>query len=313
MTLLATAAGHARTVWAEVGWGMPAEPPCRPFRVTLQDPVMGPVVLSGRFGDVPGTDTVVVIVPGITGTATSRYCIPAAWAAHRAGFAHLRIGMRGTDRTGEDIWHGGLTEDLRAACASTELARFDRILLFGYSVGGHVSLRAAVERIDPRLCAVAAVCPPLDLDRGTSIFDQLAQRPYRDHILGALDEIYAATAARRPLPVPLAEVRRARSSRERDALAIAPRFGFASAEAYYEAASVGPLLDRLAIPALCVAALHDPIVPPRAIAPSLAAARRAIDVRWVPGGHLAFPASLDLGFCDRPGIAPQVVSWLARA
>ena len=312
MSLLATAAGHARTVWAELGWSPSAEPPCEPFAATIHDPVMGDVKLAGRFGDAP-SDTLVVIVPGLTGTAAARYCIPAAWAARRAGFAHLRIGMRGTDRTGEDIWHGGLTDDLRAACASPRLAHFTRILLLGYSVGGHVALRAAVERVDPRICAVAAICPPLDLDLGTTIFDEPAQRIYRNRILGALDEIYAATTARKPLPVPLADVRRARSSRERDALAIAPRFGFTSAEDYYWHASVAPLLPRLAVPALCVAALHDPIVPPRAIAPALGAARRAIDVCWAPGGHLAFPASLDLGFGDRPGIAPQVVSWLARA
>ena len=287
-SLLASAAGHARTVWAEIGWCNAAEPPSVPFTATLHDPVMGEVRLAGRFGDAPSS-TLVVIVPGLTGTAAARYCIPAAWAAQRAGFAHLRIGMRGTDRTGEDIWHGGLTDDLRAACASPRLARFTRILLLGYSVGGHVALRAAIERVDPRICAVAAVCPPLDLELGTQIFDEPAQRIYRDCILAALDEIYAATAARKPLPVPLAEVRRARSSRERDALAIAPRFGFTSAEDYYWHASVAPILPRLAMPALCVAALHDPIVPPRAIAPSLAAARRTITTRWFPGGHLAFP------------------------
>ena len=47
------------------------------------------------------------------------------------------------DGRGEDFYHAGLTVDLEAAIASPELARYQRILILGYSLGGHVVLRYA--------------------------------------------------------------------------------------------------------------------------------------------------------------------------
>jgi predicted alpha/beta-fold hydrolase len=289
------AAGHVRTALAELRGTLapPPGPPATAFEVVLHDPVMGDVRLRGLFGGPRDSDTIVVITPGLTGTATSWYCAHAAWAVERAGFAHLRIGMRGTDRSGEDIWHGGLTDDLRATLGHAALARFARILLIGYSVGGHVSLCAAAEQIDQRVRAVTAICPPLDLELGTVFFDQPERRPYRIAINAALNEIYAATAQRRSLPVSLARVRAARSSRERDALAIAPRFGFRSAEDYYTRASVAPRLSTIRVPTLIVAGLDDPVVPPRAIAPAIASAGRAVTVHWRRGGHIAFPEPVE--------------------
>jgi uncharacterized protein len=55
------------------------------------------------------------------------------------------------------------------------VARYRRIFLLGYSVGGHVALRAAIECKDPRLCAAAAICPPLDLNAATKAFDHPAR------------------------------------------------------------------------------------------------------------------------------------------
>ncbi len=301
--LLRRAAGHARTIWSEVRPARSRPVAARPVEVFADDPVMGRVRLSGLFGDVAGATTVVIIVPGITGTAWSPYCARAAGAARRAGCAHLRIGMRGTDKSGEDLWHGGLSDDVHAAIAMPELRRFARVVLLGYSVGGHVALRAAAEPIDSRVGAVAALCPPLDLDLGTRLFDEIERRIYRRHILACLDDIYAATAARRSLPVPPEVVRAATSSRERDALAIAPRFGFRSAEDYYARASAAPRLPHLRVPALVVATREDPIVPPRAIVPALAAAGSAVETRWIHGGHLAF----DLRTED------EVIDWLERA
>ena len=86
--------------------------------------------------------------------------IRGAAAAEMAGLSCLRMNLRGSDRMGEDYYHGGLTVDLHAALASSEAQRYRRIYLLGYSLGGHVVLRLATEPADPRLVAVAAVCAP---------------------------------------------------------------------------------------------------------------------------------------------------------
>ncbi len=283
----------------------------RPLRTWLDDPVMGRVQLSGQLREVPGADTLVLIVHGLSGNAEDAYCLTAARAATTAGYSSLRLSLRGSDLSGEDILHGAITEDLWAALRHPELASYRHVLLLGYSVGGHVVLRAAAERTDPRLRAAAAICPPLDLGAATVAFDEPWVRPYRLAIFARLDRIYAATAARRSLPVPVEVVRRARSCSERDSLTVVPRFGFASAEDYYARCSVAPLLHRLALPSLLVASRFDPIIPEHSLRGPLAEASPALTVRWVEdGGHIHFPSKLDLGLGGPAGLEPQVLHWL---
>jgi uncharacterized protein len=274
---------------------------------------MGPVRLTGLLSEVTGAETIVLIVHGLSGNAMSPYCASAAQAAAQAGFSCLRLSLRGADYSGEDIFHGGITQDLWAALAAPAIARYKHVLLLGYSVGGHIALRAAIEQADARLRAVAAICPPLDLHHATIAFDRPARRPYRLHIFRGLNKAYAATARRGRVHVPPAVVARARSCRERDALTVVIRFGFRSAEDYYEQESVAPRLHALRIPSLVVASRHDPLVPAETVIPALAGASRALSTLWVePGGHVYFPKRLNLGQPGPLGLEHQAIRWLSQ-
>src|SRR5262249_43996995 len=157
---------------------------------------MGTVRLTGLLSETPGTDTLVLIVHGLSGNALSPYCARAAFAAAQVGYSSLRLSLRGADYSGEDIFHGGTTEDLGAALRAPEIFRYSRVLLLGYSVGGHIALRAAIDRIDSRMRAVCAICPPLDLQAATAAFDRPERRHYRRYIFRDLNRAYAAAAAR---------------------------------------------------------------------------------------------------------------------
>ncbi|MFL6275464.1 MAG: alpha/beta fold hydrolase [Blastocatellia bacterium] len=291
----------------------PVSSKARGFQTHVADPAMGSVRLTGLLSEVEGADTIVLIVHGLSGNALSPYCASAAQAAAQAGFSSLRLSLRGADFSGEDILHGGIIQDLWAALAAPEVARYRHVLLLGYSVGGHIALRAAVEQADPRLRAVAAICPPLDLHQATKAFDHPAQRPYRLHIFRGLNKAYAAAAGRGRVQIPPAIVARARSCRERDALTVVVRFGFRSAEDYYERESVAPRLHRLRVPSLIVQSRQDPLVPPETVIPAIAGASRALSAIWVePGGHVYFPKRLDLGQGGPLGLEHQVISWLGK-
>jgi len=274
-----------------------------PFRLAVPDEKYGEVLLSGRLHHAP-SDALLVVVHGLGGDVRSHYVLEAARAADAAGIASLRINLRGSDRTGEDIYHAAITTDLHATLASPELARYERILLLGYSLGGHIVLRAATESaIDPRVSAIAAVCPPLDLQIGARAIDHPSRVLYRRHVLSAIKEIYEKVAARRPVPLPLPEMRRIATIRDWDELIVAPRFGFDDALHYYGESSVAPRLSSIAIPSLVVAAEHDPMVPAETLRPALSGAREPLFVRWIDkGGHVGFPAEL--------GLESQVVDWL---
>jgi predicted alpha/beta-fold hydrolase len=219
--------------------------------------------------------------------------------------------MRGADFSGEDIFHGGTTEDLRAALSAPDIARYRRILLLGYSVGGHIVLRAAIDEVDPRVQAAAAICPPLDLDAATVAFDHPSRRPYRRPIFRDLNRAYRAAAARGRVHVAPSRVERARSSRERDSLTVVVRFGFRGIEEYYEHESVAPRLHRLRVPALVVANVHDPIVPPETLTPALRNASSKLSTIWTDrGGHVYFPSNLHLRQPAPLGLESQVIHWL---
>ena len=289
----------------------PHAPPSRPFRTSLPDPSLGKVRLSGILSEIEGSDTLVLIVHGLSGNALSPYCTYAARAVARAGFSSLRLSMRGADFSGEDIFHGGTTEDLRAALSAPEIARYRRILLLGYSVGGHIVLRAAIDEVDPRVQAAAAICPPLDLDTATVAFDHPSRRPYQRPIFRDLNRAYRAAAVRGRVPIAPWRVERARSSRERDSLTVVVRFGFRSIKEYYERESVAPRLHRLRMPALVVANVHDPIVPPATLTPALRKASSALSTIWTNrGGHVYFPSYLHLRQPAPPGLESQVIHWL---
>ena len=289
----------------------PASPQAREFRAVLKDPAVGPVRLTGLLSEVVGSETIILIVHGLSGNAMSPYCASAAQAAAQAGLSSLRLSLRGADYSGEDILHGGITQDLWAALVAPEIARYKHVLLLGYSVGGHIALRAAVEQADPRLRAVAAICPPLDLCHATTAFDHPARWPYRLHIFRSLNKAYAATSKRGRVHVPPAVVARALSGRERDSLTVVIRFGFRSAEDYYERESVAPRLHRLEIPSLVIMNRHDPLVPAETVIPAIAGAARALSAIWVePGGHVYFPKRLDLGQLGPLGLEHQVIRWL---
>lgn len=293
--------------------GPPATGPSERWSVDLDDPQVGTVRLTGRLRRASGSSTILVLVHGLGGSSESSYMLRTADAAESFGLSTLRLSLRGADGRGEDLYHGGLSGDLASVLGSPELAPYARVLLFGFSLGGHLSLRFATEAGDPRLGAVAAACAPLDLERSVAAIDRPVGWLYRRYVLAGLSRMYAEVSARREMPLAPDAARRIRTLREWDRRTVVPRFGFAGAGDYYARASVAGRTDRLRVPALLVAAEDDPMVMPDAVHPGLGRASDHLCVRWVRhGGHLAFPAGLDLGEDAPRGLAGQAIGWLAR-
>lgn len=293
----------------------PGAPPHEPFRLAVEDPTVGPLVLSGALHAPPAARTLLVALHGLGGSAESSYMRLFAAAAVAAGHACLRLNHRGAERAAQDYYHAGLTVDLESVLGAGELARFDRVAVVGFSLGGHVALRYAAERpgrTDPRLAGVAAVCAPLDLDRGATALDSPAAWLYRRYILPGLQQHLDAVEKLRPVPADRARRARVRGIREWDDLVVAPRWGFASAEDYYARASVAPILDRIALPSWIVESENDPMVPVWTLTNALARVSATTEVTWTPrGGHVGMPADLDLGRPGPKGLHAQLLSWIA--
>jgi len=279
----------------------------------VEDPHRGTLRLTGRLSLADSAEGLVVLLHGLGGCAESSYLTQGAQACIAAGLSCLRLNLRGADRQGEDVYHAGLTADLRAAVTSSVARSHGAVWVIGYSMGGHIALRMAVEDDDSLVRAVAAICPPIDLFATARLLDSPSRWPYRAYLLRQLTEIYSEVARRHDDGPSVEEVAAVRSFVEFDGLVVAPRYGFRNARDYYRRASVGPLLSRLRVQTLIVGATEDPMVPTESLSEVLESQPRNLRVAWSSrGGHLAFPRSLKLDRGARAHNAAQIDEWPQR-
>jgi predicted alpha/beta-fold hydrolase len=133
-------------------------------------------------------------------------------------------------------------------------------------------------------------------------------------VLAGLKEIYENVARRRPVPTPIAEVRRIRKIRDWDDRVVAPRYGFRDAEHYYRSVSVAPRFEAIPLRSLVIFAKNDPMVPASAVSATAERSGPRTQVKWVErGGHMAFPSDLDLACGGALGLEGQIMSWFRRA
>lgn len=229
-----------------------------------------------------------------------------------AGFGVWRLNLRGAG-PGRELATGtyaaACNSDLLPVLAQLRQQAAGRPLAaVGLSLGGTVLLNALLAQLQG-LDAVACVSSPLDLAASSRRIDAPRNRLYRRVLLaGLIRQTLADAAAPQQLP-PLDTIRAF------DAAVTAPRWGHASVEHYYAAASpLEPLLaaagDQALPPLLILHAADDPWVP-AAAAQELARQRagNGAGLRVLltdRGGHNGFH-----GCRDRQGPSPAA-SWADR-
>lgn len=313
--------GHVRTVLpAALGW-LPrtAGRHARQLSIPVTDERFGATALGATLHDPDGSTRVVVLVHGLGGNRSAGYVRHAARRLRRHGFATLALDLRGADRRGGGFYHVAQHEDLLAACRAPELRGYAEVFVLGFSMGGHVAVHFAASGEEPRLRGTAALCTPLDLGAMQRHIDGHVHVAYRRYVLRGLKRIYAAVARRHDdVPTANAAVQRCRTFHEWDRLTIAPRYGFASPEAFYEANSAAACLPRLRSDVVLVLARNDPIVPPQLTTAAIANAPAGrLHVRVLRrGGHLQFGGGQRLGLPEAGdgSITDQLARhWLWRS
>jgi predicted alpha/beta-fold hydrolase len=308
-----TVLGHVATVTGFARGALQPDPAPdgTPFLEAIEDPRVGAIPIQGEIAS-SESKSLVVIVHGLGGDITSPYAVRAARSAIASGHAALRVNMRGANGDGSDLYHAGLGGDLAQILASPKLARYERIALIGYSMGGHIVLRHAADGPhDPRLVGVVAVCPPIDLERGTRAIQRVDRRPYQAYILRHLRRQLEEVRARHPGRVSDVDVAAIRTIRDWDELVICPRFGFRGLDAYYGEETVGPSLAKLSVRTLMVVADRDPMIAIDTVEPWIARVSDAVTVvRKQRGGHVAFPR--DVGLLESRGgpMEQEILRWI---
>lgn len=260
------------------------------------------VLCCGHFHPAPDVSSrlTLVLVHGLEGSAESRYMTGIAARGWNAGCNVVRMNMRncgGTDHLTPTLYNSALSGDV-GAVIDHYAHRFDlgRVALVGYSMGGNLVLKLAGEwgRRAP-LCAVAAVCPSMDLAVSADALHQPSNRIYEWHFLRRLMQRYRRKAALFPGRYQVEGIGPVRSIREFDDKIVARYCGFRDADDYYFRAAAARVVDRIAVPTFVLNALDDPFIrlteDTRA---RIAANPKIAFVETEHGGHCAY-------LCGLPG------------
>ena len=240
----------------------------------------------------------IVLWHGIEGSSASIYMVAIADKAFRAGFNVVRVNLRncgGTEHLTPTLYHGGLSEDVRAVVSELiECDGLPRLFLIGYSLGGNLVLKLAGEYGDDpplEIMGLCAVSPSVDLAVTADIINQPSNWIYQQDFLRRLRRRVLTKKKLYPELYDVSEINLVRTIRDFDDRFTAVAHGFASADDYYDKASSIHLIDRIRIPTLIIHAQDDPFIPFTPLEHSSVWANPYILlIATENGGHVAFVA-----------------------
>lgn len=233
-----------------------AEPPSTPLIITLPDNDR----LSCQVSTPPEwkpDQTTIVVVHGLGGSHRSVYMIRLARKFYQQGCRVVRVNFRGCG-SGEGLnsrpYYGGNSDDIweviRALKASTPHSPLN---LIGFSLGGSAILKMAGEKEEQAsqfVNRMIAICPPLDLAHTLSLFSQGINRFYHNYYLKNVLE------QTKPWTTNL----NITSAFDFDQRVVAPHWGYAGAQDYYQRCSAVRFIPRLRIPCEILLSNDDPFV-----------------------------------------------------
>ena len=233
---------------------------------------------------------------GIEGSTASNYMQATAEKGFRAGFNIVRVNFRncgGTEHLTSTIYHGGLSDDLKAVVKELiEQEHIRRMLLVGFSLGGNLVLKLAGEYGEEppeEILGVCAVSPSIDLSASADLIMKPSNWLYQRDFVRRLKKRIRTNHKLYPELFDLSGLAGARTIKEFDNRFTARAHGFVDADDYYHRSSSLRVMDRIRIPTLIIHAEDDPFIPFAPLRdPAVANNPYILLVDPKQGGHVAF-------------------------
>jgi uncharacterized protein len=185
----------------------------------------------------------------------------------RAGMNVVRMNQRtcgGTDHLAPTLYHSGRSADIMAVASSLiENDGISRLGLCGFSMGGNLVLKTAGEwggNGPQEFCAVAAICPAMDLAASADALHSAVNRPYEQYFLWKLKARMRNKARCFPGRYDLSRLRGLKSLREFDDQVTAFYCGFEGAGDYYARSAAANVVHQISVPAYILYARNDPFI-----------------------------------------------------
>lgn len=248
-----------------------------------------------------GSDPLVLVVHGLSGSSDSHYVLGLQAALSARGWGSVALNCRGASRQNNlpRAYHAGSSDDLRLALQHMQ-QRFPAapLAVVGYSLGGNMTLKLLGEEGEalPVFAGVAVSVPlllPLCADR----MDQGISRIYRQHFITTL---VAHWEEKRQHLERAGNAAAARQLRERlargpfqsfwqfDNELVAPLHGFSDVHDYYHRSSARQFLRGIDIPTLVIQSADDPLMSPKVLPDAAELSPRVHFELCRQGGHVGF-------------------------
>jgi predicted alpha/beta-fold hydrolase len=258
---------------------------------------------------------------GIEGSTASNYMLATAEKGFRAGFNIVRVNLRncgGTEHLTPTLYHGGLSEDLRAVVRElVEKDQISRMLLVGFSLGGNMVLKLAGEYGDnppPEILGICAVSPSVDLSASAEMILKRSNWIYQQDFVRRLKRRIRTKQKLYPELYDIGGLRSVRTLRHFDDRFTAPAHGFAGAADYYYRSSALRVIAQIRIPTLIIHAEDDPFIPfAPLLDPAVADNPNILLLGPEQGGHVAFISADQNGDEDRFWAENRIIEFCKLA
>jgi len=262
-----------------------------------------------------------IVVHGLEGSSESQYMTGLARNGLAVGMNVVLMNQRncgGMDHFAPTLYNSSLSGDVAAVAQNViENDGVSRFALAGFSMGGNLVLKLAGEwgsDHPPQFCAVAAVCPAMDLAASADALHEPANRIYEWYFLVQLFRRFRAKVKMFPNDFDAQRLRGVSSLRLFDDRVTAYYCGFTGADDYYQRAAAANVVDRIAVPALIIHAANDPFIRMRAETVQRIASNPNITyIETGDGGHCAFVGEPDGDGYDGRWAEREVVEFVRAA
>lgn len=292
--------GHSQTLYPALFLRQP-----RPVyrRECWDTPDGGQIALD--WVEAPQPDApLLVVLHGLEGSSRSHYARALMAGAQQYGWQGVVVHFRGCGGVANTLpraYHAGDSAELGWVLPRL-LTRSPRLYGVGVSLGGNLLLKYLGETGQAALLqAAVAISAPLDLTAASQALDSGFNRQvYTRLFLSTLKQHALHTLHHHPTLFDRQQVLDSRTFAAFDRTVTAPLAGYASAEAYWQAASAKPWLPHIVCPTLVLNAQNDPFLPAHAL-PLPHQASPAVTLEFpATGGHVGFVT----------GRFPGTLAWL---
>ena len=257
------------------------------------------VLAHCRWQTNPSQYPTIIVWHGIEGSTSSVYMRATAEKGFRAGFNVVRVNLRncgGTEDLTPTLYHGGLSEDLRAVVSELiEQDNLSRIFLVGFSLGGNLVLKLAGEYAEnppAEVVGACAVSPSVDLAASTKLIIKRSNWIYQRDFVRRLKRRIRLKHKLYPDRYDISGLRSIRTIKAFDNRYTAKAHGFSDADDYYYKASSIRVINQIRIPTLIIHAQDDPFIPFAPLRSSVVESNPYILILDPErGGHVAFISS----------------------